>query len=360
MTAETSLRNPPFSPIAARPWQRARPPHRILAIRLQATGDVVISLPWLRALRETLPGTELDFLTRKECADIPTHVACFDHVMQIGGGRSVKRQLLHAASFLPNLLRRRYEIVLDLQNNRVSRMLRLALRPAAWSAFDRYSPVSAGERTRRTIEAAGFPLTQVRAGVPLRDRAAGLDLLQQTGWDATQPLVILSPAGGFPSRNWPLANWSAFAQEWSTRHAARFAILGLPSLQPRADELRTRMGSTLLDLTGRTTASQALAIVQRATLVVSEDCGLMHMAWTSGIPTLALFGSSPHVWSRPLGSHTHCLHSGDLPCGDCMQYHCRYGDVHCLTRHSASFVVEQAEALLQRCRHAEALISTLE
>jgi heptosyltransferase-2 len=68
----------------------------------------------------------------------------------------------------------------------------------------------------------------------------------------------------------------------------------------------------------------------------------------SGVPTLALFGSSRHVWSAPLGDHTMCLHSGDLECGSCMEPTCRYGDVHCLTRYSAEHLVERAAALLAR------------
>ena len=103
-----------------------------------------------------------------------------------------------------------------------------------------------------------------------------------------------------------------------------------------------------MNLVGKTTPSQALAIVQRASLVLTEDCGLMHMAWVSGVPTLALFGSSRHVWSAPLGHHTLCLHSGDLECGACMEPTCRYGDVHCLTRYSSEDVVEHAVILIAR------------
>ncbi len=112
-----------------------------------------------------------------------------------------------------------------------------------------------------------------------------------------------------------------------------------------------------MNLAGQTTASQALAIVQAAQLVISEDCGLMHMAWVSGVPTLALFGSSRHDWSAPLGPHSRCLHSGDLPCGACMDASCRFGDVHCLTRYTPEFVVEQAEELVQISRHAERTIT---
>jgi len=344
--AGMSLRTPMSTP--AVPWRGAAPPKRILAIRLQALGDVVITLPYLRVLQRSLPGTEIDFLTRREDGSIPRALRLFRSVEQLGGGRSERRQLLLTPLLAPRLLARRYDVVLDLQNNRVSRTITWLARPRAWALFDRESPVAAGERTRLAIEAAGFPLRRVEADLPLRDPDLGLDVLRQAKRDSTRDLVVLSPAGAFPSRNWPIERYARFADLWRQRHPAQFAILGLMSLREKAAVLQDRLGDDLLNLVGDTTPSEAFAIVQRAALVLTEDCGLMHMASATGVPTLALFGSSRHVWSAPLGDHAWCLHSGDLECGACMEPTCRYGDVHCLTRYTAEYVVDRADALIAR------------
>jgi ADP-heptose:LPS heptosyltransferase len=188
----------------------------------------------------------------------------------------------------------------------------------------------------------------VEANLQLRDPDLGLHVLHDAMWDPGRRFVVLSPAGAFASRNWPIERYARFAELWRRRHAAQFAILGLDTLREKAVALKAVLGDDLLNLVGATTPSQALAIVQRASLVLSEDCGLMHMAWVTGVPTLALFGSSRHAWSAPLGDHTLCLHSGDLDCGACMEPTCRYGDVHCLTRYTAEHVVDEAEALVAR------------
>jgi heptosyltransferase-2 len=330
------------------PWHGPANPKRILAIRLQAMGDVVITLPYLRALQRSLSGTAIDFITRHQDGDIPRALVLFRFVEELGGGQSERRQLLLAPLLAPRLLARRYDVVLDLQNNRVSRTLRRLASPRAWAAFDRMSPRAAGERTRRTIEAAGFPLPEVETGLPLRDSSLGLDVLRHANWDPARGLVVMSPAGAFASRNWPIERYARFAELWRQRHPAQFAILGLDSLREKADALKATLGDDLLNLVGETTPSQALAIVQRASLVLTEDCGLMHMAWVTGVPTLALFGSSRHEWSAPLGDRALCLHSGDLACGACMEPACRYGDVHCLTRYVPEYIVDQADALIAR------------
>ncbi|HTI07193.1 MAG TPA: glycosyltransferase family 9 protein, partial [Puia sp.] len=96
------------------------------------------------------------------------------------------------------------------------------------------------------------------------------------------------------------------------------------------------------------TPHEAFAVLQKTSLVLSEDSGLMHMAWTSGIPTMVLFGSTSSYWSRPLGDHSHFLDSSDLACGNCMQAVCSFGDVHCLTRYTPEFVLQQALPLVQK------------
>jgi ADP-heptose:LPS heptosyltransferase len=333
---------------AARPWRETTRPRRILAIRMQAFGDVVITLPYLRALQQMLPDCALDFVTRREETGLPRAIRLFQKVDGIGGGRSERRQLLHTPIVLPRLAARRYDVVLDLQNNRVSRTIRRALRPRAWASFDRCSPISAGERTRQTIARAGFPLTRVDASLPLVRPDAGDGVLRDAGYDFSRELIVLSPGGALATRNWPIDRYVRFVEQWPDERRTQFAILGLATMADRAAVLTGALGGRLLNLVGRTRSSEAAAIVQRASLVVAEDGGLMHLAWVSGVPTLALFGSSRHIWSAPLGDHTLCLHSGDLECGACMQPQCRYGDTHCLTRWSAEDVISRALALLAK------------
>jgi len=75
------------------------------------------------------------------------------------------------------------------------------------------------------------------------------------------------------------------------------------------------------------------------------------MAWVSGIPTLAMFGSTRSDLSTPLGKHTLLLHSSDLECGNCLLAICKYGDTRCLTRYTPEFVFEKALTLVDNSRN---------
>jgi heptosyltransferase-2 len=341
-----------ISNISCKPWTETRPPRRLLAIRLQALGDVVIALPYLQGLRNSISfDARFDFLTRKEVEDIPKNMDLFDHVYSIGGARNPKRQLLSAGLLLPKLIVQRYDIIIDLQNNNLSRIVRKALRPRAWSAFDRFSPRSAGERNRLTIEAVGLGSNQLDSRLRLRSSFPAMAILKKLGLTDTDRLVVLNPAGAFATRNWEMHKYVLFARQWLLRWPdTKFLVLGTSSIAQKAVFLESELGEHIINLVGRTTPSEAFSILQRVTLVLSEDSGLMHMAWVSGTPVLALFGSTRSDWSSPLGPNSVVLDSSDLPCGNCMQATCRRGDVLCLRRRSPEEVFSRAVSLLEKAK----------
>jgi heptosyltransferase-2 len=334
--------------VSANPWTGKKLPKRILAIRWQAMGDVMITLPYLQHLRNALPSSvQLDFLTREETEGVPKSIYLFNRVFSIGGGRNFKKQLLYIFLLLPRLFFRRYDVIIDLQNNRLSRIVRKVLLPKAWSAFDRFSPMPAGERNRLTIEAAGLGKNGMDTNFRLTDLRRGITILKDNGWNESSRLVVLNPAGAVPTRNWELRNYVRFAQLWLRRFPdTQFVVPGISLIAGKAAFLKQELGERLIDLVNKTTPAEAFAVLQHAKLVLSEDSGLMHMAWISGIPTMVLFGSTRSDWAKPLGAHSFSLDSSDLPCGNCMQSVCQWGDNRCLTRHTPEQVFGHALSLI--------------
>lgn len=346
--SSSSLRVPQES-FHAVPWVDENPPRKILAIRLQALGDTIITLPYLQALHNVLPTTSFHFLTRAEFGDLPRNLSIFDRVHTLAGGRNAVRQWRAAVLLAPRLRAEHYDIVIDLQRNRLSRVLRRMLQPKSFSEFDRFSLKSAGERTGSAIDALRLP-PHPPAGLLLRDKNLGLEQLRSAGYDPAKKLIVLNPAGSFVTRNWPIEHYYQFASGWMKNVDARvqFLMLGLDAIREKAIFLQEKLGTHFLNLVGRTSVSGAFNILRKASLVVSEDSGLMHMAWVSRVPVVALFGSTKSVWSKPLGEWSVCLDSSDLQCGECLQPVCQFGDVRCLTRYDSLYVIDVARKLLEK------------
>jgi ADP-heptose:LPS heptosyltransferase len=334
------------------PWSSTTLPENILVIRLQAFGDVVITLPYVQALQSLMPTVQFHFLTREEFSALPFNMTIFNRVFTIDGGRDPIRQWLHSIRRLLSLRRERYDIVIDLQRNSLSRMIRKMLRPKSFCEFDRFSLQTAGERTRRTIERLG--IAQLRDALPslkLHNNDIGLNILHAADFDPAKKLFVLNPAGNFVTKNWPLEYYDRFARTWLETIDAhvQFLVLGADFLQTKAEHLKNRLSNNLISLVGSTTQTEAFNILQKADLVLTEDSGLMHLACAAQVPTIALFGSTKSVWSKPWGEYSICLDSSDLECGECAEPLCRFGDVHCLTRYTPDAVITAAtELLLQK------------
>ena len=332
---------------SVRPWTGMRPPRRILVIRFHAIGDVAITLPSCVGLRNRFRMARIDFVTGRESEPLPAALHLFDAVMAINVRGSRWSRLVRVLLLGIRLGFHRYDLVIDLQRNWMSRLLRRLSFPAAWSEFDRFAP-RPGERVEETFHAAGVAGGAI-PDLPIRSELIrrGRKLLEAKGWDGSERLILLNPAGLWETRNWPMANYTRFSRRWMDREPVRFVLLGTERIRRKAAQLEEVLGTSILNLVGGTSLDEALGVLQHCSLVLTEDSGLMHMAWTSGIPTLALFGSSRHDWSTPLGEHTRCLHSGDLPCGACMEPTCRFEDVHCLTRFSPDQVFEAAQTMIR-------------
>jgi len=329
-------------------WTKTSPPKRILAIRFQALGDLVITLPYLQDLKRQYPGTKLDLLTRQEVSAIPQAIDLFDKIIVIGGGRNAKLQLFLSLLKIPSLWRAKYDMVLDLQNHRISRIIRRLIGAPSWVEFDRESPIAAGERTRTSIEQCWHWKIKLDITFNLRyDNAK--NLLRRNGWKENHRLIALNPAGFCKSRNWPLKSYVSFAKLWLKEIDAmsQFVLLLMPAHEDKARYLSETLGEACIDLTGKANQVEAFSILQQCDFMLSEDSGLMHMAWTQGIPTLALFSSSKAEWSAPQGERSLCLNSADLPCGPCMQEVCQFGDNRCLTRYTPEIVIAHAKKLIQ-------------
>lgn len=342
----------PAERLSFKPWSGAGPPQRILIIRLHAIGDVAITFPVCMALREKFPQARIDFLTTTDAAPLVDALDIFNAVHRLSNSQDRGRRLYHALKWAYQLRPQAYDIVLDLQRNWVSRAVRRAGAAKAWSEFDRFAPRPAGMRALEAARRLGFTDFELCYRVQLRPEleASAARLLSEHGRDETKRLIVLNPAGWWETRNWPLQNYIDFAGLWLEKEKVQFLFLGTDRIRAKAARIQEELKGAVINLCEKTSLAEGLAVLQRAALMVSEDSGLMHMAWVSGIPTLALFGSSRHDWSVPLGRHSRCLHSGDLPCGACMSPTCRYGDIHCLTRHTPQTILQAAEELLAGVR----------
>lgn len=324
-------------------------PKRILVIRLHAFGDVISTLPYLRDLKSKLPKeTHIDLIVGDFAGDWISDLDLFHSLHILKGGHNTKKLALSAMLQLPKFILNNYDCCIDLQNNKVSRLIRKTLRVKSWSEFDKYSAIPSGERTRITIEALGFPVLSLNHDLQLKSSVDSLQKLKQAGYSSGQKLIVLNPVGLYETRQWPLEYYAEFAalcqEKWSNQ--CFFIVLGVAANKTRTDKLLALIGNNCASLVGKTSKQELFEIISQSDLCVSDDSGLMHLSWVLGRNTIAILGSTREDWTQPLGKRSRHFSSSDLACGNCMKETCMLQTNECLTRVTPAAVLEKAIELM--------------
>jgi heptosyltransferase-2 len=100
----------------------------------------------------------------------------------------------------------------------------------------------------------------------------------------------------------------------------------------------------LINLAGKTNLKEAIAVISRCTLFISNDSGLMHIAGALNIPTIAIFGSTNPVTTSPVGDRSVVIYKG-ASCSPCLKETCPT-DFRCMDMISVEEVCETARKLL--------------
>jgi heptosyltransferase II len=337
---------------------------RVLVMRMQAIGDINILLPYLQSLREQLPKeVEIDFLTRDIGTEIASQLTIFNNIYAIGGERNSKKQLL---SFLfrifPRLIFKRYDIIYDLQNHRLSKIIRFLLPHNAYTIFDRTSSQYAGDRYKNSINIPGLSDVKFKPLNCFKETDSS-SILEKFGLQADANYIVINPAGVFETRNWALGNFVSFCKMWNEQvnSKTQFVYLGLTRDAHKAEYFKNALKEKLINLVGQTSQYEALMILKHVQLVVSEDSGLLHMSYAVGTPTIGILGSTRNDWTNPNLPHTYFFNSSDLTCGNCMREKCLHEEVICLTRIRPEHVVQKAKDLMNTsAQQQELLIKTQE
>lgn len=143
--------------------------------------------------------------------------------------------------------------------------------------------------------------------------------------DSYKGSIVYCPGAAYgPAKQWP-----HFAELARLQEQYHIVVLGTRNDQESAQKIVRVAPGRVTDLTGRTSLTEAAAIMSGACGVVSNDSGLMHLAAYIGTPVIGLFGSTSPVWTRPLGKRSMAMNFPEQ-CAPCFQRTCRYQHYRCL------------------------------
>ena len=160
--------------------------------------------------------------------------------------------------------------------------------------------------------------------------------------------VVFAPGAEFgPAKRWPARHFSELAAKLD----ATVVLLGSGKEAALCDEIAAPVNAVqagkCLNLAGKTSLPQALALIAASRSTVSNDSGLMHVAAALGVPQVAIFGSSSPLHTPPLNDKAQVLwlkndpaYQPPLDCAPCFARECPLGHTRCLNDISAARVLQ--------------------
>ena len=295
----------------------ATPPESLCLLRTSALGDVSHVVPLVRTLQQHWPQTALTWivgkLEYKLVGDIPgVEFIIFDKGKGWQGYAAVRRALggrrfdalLHMqvalrSNLLSGLIRARRRIGYDHARSRDGHGLFINQR----------IPARSGEHVLDAlgsfVEPLGLRQTEVHWDLPVPDAAREFAEQHLPG---TVPTLLVSPCSSHRLRNWQPQRYAAAMDHAATR-GWRVVLCGGPSAYERefGDAILGLVRERPLDLIGKDTLKQLLALLAKADLVLTPDSGPMHLANAMGTAVLGLHAASNPHRSGPYSDRRWCV-----------------------------------------------------
>ncbi|MGD0092519.1 MAG: lipopolysaccharide heptosyltransferase II [Planctomycetota bacterium] len=325
-------------------------PARILVKEVNWLGDIVMSLPALRAVRAGFPGAHLAVLIKQELASFFDGAAWINEVLPYRLGKNLLARLSDRRRIAAELRARKFDLAILFPNSFDSALwpfLAGIPQRAGYARDARGLLLTAKARPtpeileahqvhyylhmlRETLGLAGPPeacTPDVHA--PSREKMQAF--LAQRRKRPGGPLISLAAAAAYgPAKEWPAAHFARLIDLLAASHNAECVLVGAHAERRKAEEVAARAKAGAVIAAGETSVGEALALLSLCSGFAGNDSGSMHVAGALGLPTVGIFGSTRADRTGPLGPRARIIHK-DIPCSPCLKRTCRLGHYECLS-----------------------------
>jgi heptosyltransferase II len=307
----------------------------ILIVRTDRIGDVVLTTPAIKAMRQSYPGSRISVLVTPATYDLVNGNPYVDEIL-VDDRQGRHKGLLGFLRLAREIRSKRFDLAVIFHTKRRYNLACYAAR----------IPCRLGYKNEKFGFLLSFPLKDIRPlgekheaeycmdvlkaigvesddldiFVPAQKEAEGwvLDWMQENNLKPNEFMVI-HPGASDPAKCWPAANFALLMDRLKERYDLKIVLIGSPQTMPLVVEIlqKTRKPSGTLNLTGKTSLAQTVSLLRRARLLISNDSGPVHVAAGVGSSVISLFlrdlpGINAERW-KPLGPKGFILKCASLP-----------------------------------------------
>jgi len=329
-------------------------------------GDILLTTPVLRAIRQKWPEGRICFLTKERFAPVLQGNPHVDELLTLKEGSG----LAELYSLGRSLARGRWHILADFHSSLRSHLIR-KLVPAdftvtytksrlkrsllIYARLDLYGPdsLSVPERYAACLAPFGVRLDEGPCELILDDSDRHpAEKLIAARWPDSPELLAVAPGAAWPTKRWPAEFFAEAAAGLAERHGLKVILLGSEKDLDVCEQVVEYLGQkNCLNLAGKLSLRGSAAAVEASKILLSNDTGLMHIATAVGTPVVAVFGcTTSHLGYFPYQAAKAKVVETKLYCRPCThngRRRCPLGHFRCMRDIKVERVVNAAEELMR-------------
>ncbi|MEA3306033.1 MAG: glycosyltransferase family 9 protein [Candidatus Omnitrophota bacterium] len=319
-------------------------PKRILLIRTDRLGDVVLSTPAVKALREAYPGSYIAFMVRPYTKDIVEGNPYLDEVI-IYDKYGIQRGFLATLLFALKLRKKKFDTAIVLHPTNRAHIIAFMAGIHRRIGFNKKLPFLLTDAIRDekylgqkheleyTLDILKNIGVEVRdknlyVRVKKKDEDSIASKLAENGVSSSDLLIAVHPGASCSSKRWPAERFASLIDKIKGNYDVCIILISGPEDVCRIAKLEKEIKSDIINLSGRTSVGEITALLKRCKLFISNDSGPVHIAAAVGTANIVIFGRKqpglgPRRWG-PRGEGDITLHE-DAGCGICLAHNCKNG-----------------------------------
>ena len=332
-------------------------------------GDAVMSIPALREIRRSFPGSEIVVLARPWVADLYRREDFCDRILTYenrGRHAGVRGKLRLAGE----LRRERFDCAILLQNAFDAALLAWLARIPKRIGYSRdgrrallTAPVAVPHKDEipehqryyylELLRRSGLIETlpecrEIRLAGAAKAADSGRSLWRQRGFTAARWIGV-SPGAAFGgAKRWLPERFAESAAKLSADLEAEVAVFGSAAEAELCESVAAGIGPRAHSLAGKTTLAEFIDLAATCVVYLTNDSGPMHVASALGVPTVAVFGATDHIATGPTNAWARIVRQ-PVECSPCLLRECPI-DHRCMTRVASAMVVAEAQSLVANGR----------
>ena len=279
---------------------------KVLFVTSNRIGDCVISSGIIREIGRQIPGAEITVACGRPPAPFFRSAPGVERVIVL----DKKKAAGHWFDLWKQVVGTRWALVIDIRGSALSYLLK-ADRRVVYNRSHETGLAKVDMVTR--LMGAPAPL-EPELFIDDKARAEAAAVIDPALATAPGPIIALAPIAHQPGKSWPADRWGTLVEKLKAEprfDGWRFMPVGGPGDRPPATPALEAAGPRGIDFVGKGDILASAAAIERATLFVGNDSGLMHVSAALGRPTLGLFGPTEWWLYGPWGPKTATVASNE-------------------------------------------------